>query len=85
MKLRKVNFFVNANTYTDTSVISMFSRKFDTRKNLSLVNVHSVRRNCCHLRHFVIDNSVDVFCISETWLYDDDSAIISASTPESHV
>ena len=30
-------------------------------------------------------NSTDIFCMSETWLYDDDSANISALTPESDV
>ena len=30
-------------------------------------------------------NSVDISCMSETWLYDDNSAITSALTPESHV
>ena len=53
--------------------------------NLSILIVHSVRNKCFHLRDFVTDNSIDIFCMSETWLYDDDSAIISALTPESHV
>ena len=53
--------------------------------NLSLLNVHSVRHKCCHLRDFAADNSIDIFCMSKTWLYDDDCAIISALTPESHV
>ena len=33
--------------------------------DLSLPNVHSVNNKCCHLRDFVIDNSIDIFCISE--------------------
>ena len=53
--------------------------------NLSLLNVHTVRKKCCHLRDFVTDSSIDIFCMPETWLYDDDSAILSALTPESHV
>ena len=54
--------------------------------NLSLLNVHSVRNKCCHLWDFVKDNFVAFFlCMSETWLYDNDSAFISASTPESRV
>ena len=44
-----------------------------------------VRNKCCHLRDFITDSSIDIFCMSETWLYDDDSAIISALTPESLV
>ena len=53
--------------------------------NLSLLNVNSVRNQCCHLRDIVTSNSIDTFCITETWLYDDDSAIISVLTSESHV
>ena len=44
-----------------------------------------MRNKCCHLRDFVTENSIDIFCMSETWLYDNDSAIISALTPESRV
>ena len=40
---------------------------------------------CCHLRGFVKVKSVDNFCMTETWIYDDDSAIIFALTPESHI
>ena len=36
-------------------------------------------RKKCYLRDFVTDSSIDIFRISDTWLYDDDSAIISAS------
>ena len=53
--------------------------------NLSLLNINSVRNKCCHLRDFVTDNSIDIFSMSETWLNDDESPIISALTPESHV
>ena len=53
--------------------------------NLNLLNVHSVRKKCCHLRDFVTENSIEIFCMSETWLYNDDSAIITALTPKSHV
>ena len=41
--------------------------------------------NFCHPRDFVIDHSIDIFCMSETWPYDNHSAVISALTPESHV
>ena len=53
--------------------------------NLSLLNNHSVRNKCCHLRDFVIDICIDIFFMSETWLYDNDSATISALTPELRV
>ena len=42
-------------------------------------------RKKCYLRDFVTDNSIDIFRMSKTWLYDDYSAIISALTPESLV
>ena len=40
---------------------------------------------CCQLGDFEIDNSVDIFYMSETWLYDDDPVIMSALTLESHI
>ena len=49
---------------------------------LSLLNVHSLRNKCCRLRNFAIENSVYFFCMSKTWLYDDNFAIISALTSE---
>ena len=52
---------------------------------LSLHIVHSVRNKYCHLRDLVVDNTIDIFCMTETWPYDNDPAIISALTPESHV
>ena len=53
--------------------------------NLSVLDVYSVRNIFCHLRDFVIHNYIDIFCMSETWLYDDDSGFIIALTPELHV
>ena len=44
-----------------------------------------MRNKYCHLKDFVTDNSIDIFCTSETWLYDNDSAIVTALTPEYHV
>ena len=53
--------------------------------NLGLHNVHSVRNKCCHLKDFVIDNYNDIFCMSENWLYDDNSANVSVLTPENYI
>ena len=44
-----------------------------------------VRNKCCHLRDLVINTSINIFCMSEIWLYDDDSAIINVLSQESHV
>ena len=52
--------------------------------NMSFLKVHSVKARCCHPVDFVIDVSIDIFCMSETWLYDNDSVIISDLTPEYH-
>ena len=52
---------------------------------MSLLNAQSIRNKACHIRDFVIDNDIDMFCITETWLSDNDSAIIAALTPESHI
>ena len=51
----------------------------DLAMKISLnLSVHSVRSKCYHLKDFAIDNSIDFFRISETWLYDGDSATICA-------
>ena len=34
--------------------------------NLSLLNINFVRNKCFHLRDFVVDNSIDIFRMSET-------------------
>ena len=52
---------------------------------MSLLNAQSARNKSCHLRDYVIDNDIDILCLSETWLSDTDGAVIAALTPESHV
>ena len=34
-------------------------------RNLSLLNVQTVRNKCFPMRDFVIENSIDIFCMSE--------------------
>ena len=57
-----------------------------TTKNflkLSVLNVYYARNKCWRLRDFIIDISIDTFCMSEIWIYDDDSTTLGALTPES--
>ena len=44
-----------------------------------------MRNKCCHLRDYVIDKFIDIFGMSEALLYDDNSAVITALTPEYHI
>ena len=44
-----------------------------------------MRNKSFHIREFVVDNFIEKFCMSQTWLYDSDSLIISVLTPKSHV
>ena len=46
--------------------------------NPNLLNVPTVRNKCYHLRDFVRDNYVDIFCLSEHLQYDDESANLKA-------
>ena len=43
--------------------------------------VQSGRYKCCHLRDIVIYYCNDIFCMSETWLSDNESTTIVASAP----
>ena len=52
---------------------------------LSLLNVRSLKNKCCRQRDIVIENSIDMFCMSETWLYDDDFDFLRALTPDFNV
>ena len=49
------------------------------------LKVQSGRYKCCHLRDIVIYYCNDIFCMSETWLSDNESTTIVASASESHV
>ena len=53
--------------------------------NVALLNVRSLRNKCCHIRDFIIDNNLHVFCIVESWLKDSDSSVIASFLPNTHV
>ena len=49
------------------------------------MNVHSVRNKTNILRDYITDNLIDIFCLTETWLNEKETAIISEFVPETHV
>ena len=49
-----------------------------------MLNARSVRNKCCSIRDLIIDNSIDVFCIVESWLTDTDTSVIAGLLPDTH-
>ena len=47
--------------------------------------MRSAKNKTNHLRDYVTDNDVDIFCMTETWLKTEETATISELVPETHV
>lgn len=50
--------------------------------SLHLINSRSVKNKIADLRHYIIDNHVDILVITETWLSFKDDVLINRLTPE---
>ena len=51
----------------------------------ALLNVHSVRNKCHILRDLILNNHVDIFCFTETWLREGtENSTIAAFLPDTH-
>ena len=48
------------------------------------MNARSVRNKSDDLRELVIDNTIDIFCLTETWLAEADSAVVASLLPDTH-
>lgn len=59
--------------------------KNDTRQLLLCVlNARSLRNKSAAFLDFVCDSKVDLFAVSETWLIDNDTSILSEITPQGY-
>ena len=63
----------------------VFEPKNRHKLNFSLLNVRSVRNKTNILRDYITDNFIDIFCLTETWLNEKETAVISEFVPETHV
>ena len=52
--------------------------------SLHLVNSRSIKNKVADLRHYIIDNRVDILVITETWLSSKDDVLINRLTPEGY-
>ena len=48
------------------------------------LNACSIRNKSCLIRDAIIDNSVDLFFVVETWLTSSDTSSIAAFLPDTH-
>ena len=53
--------------------------------NIKVLNARSVRNKCLELRDLIIEDNIDILCITETWLHDGDTAAIASLVPDTHV
>ena len=67
--------------------VAQTSGRIQTKKlvHSCLLNARSVRNKCCELRDFIIENAVDLFFITETWLNEHDTSVIASFVPDTHV
>ena len=53
--------------------------------SVCLINANSVRNKTCLLRDFITDNKIDIMCVTETWIKENETAVIAALVPETHL
>ena len=53
--------------------------------NVKVLNARSVCNMSLELRELIIDDKIDILCITETWLRDGDTATIAKLVPDTHV
>ena len=46
-----------------------------------LINIQSVRNKTQEIRELIVDECYDIFCVTETWLDELDTAVIKEMTP----
>ena len=48
------------------------------------INIQSVRNKTQEIRELIVDECYDIFCVTETWLNELDTAVIREMTPLTH-
>ena len=49
--------------------------------SICLINANTVRNKTCLLLDFVTDNEINIMCVTETWIKENESAVIAALVP----
>ena len=75
---------LNSQTPINESCKTPYNINNRLRLNVSLLNARSVRNQTNDLRDYVTENNIDIFCLTETWLKTNETAIISELVPETH-
>ena len=52
--------------------------------NVALVNVCSINNKCNDILDIIIDKNIHVFCLTETWLKEGQSSLITSFVPDTH-
>ena len=53
--------------------------------NVALVNVCSINNKCNDILDIIIDKNIHVFCLTETWLKEGQSSLITSFVPDTHI
>ena len=53
--------------------------------NVLLINARSIRNKTYTVKDLILDNGISICCITETWLSDSETPVISEFLPNSHV
>ena len=62
--------------------IKLYNNKTWNSINFAVLNARSVRNKTVYLRDFILDNKLDIFCITESWLCESDITIPSEIAPD---
>ena len=52
--------------------------------SMGVLNIRSVRYKMMSICEILIEYSLDILCLTETWLHDSDLPVISAGLPKTH-
>ena len=55
-----------------------------TAATLGLLNVRSLRNKADFITDYACENDIDILCLTETWLTDNDASLISAIVPHGY-